>query len=123
MMSSSPRIRAALARRYHPAKIPPQFKKRSKLNALPKSFQKGTYRRNDYKQVWYQGRSQGAHVVAWKKKYGDNSIPKGWVVHHKKHNKLHDNPSVKDLGIMPHSAHAKESGGLRHSDYSVLSKP
>lgn len=101
-------------KKYTPARIPPKFKKRLKNNALPNSFHTGKYRRNDYKQVWWEGRSQGAHVVAWKKKYGNDSIPKGYIVHHKKGTKFDPNPSTKSLSLMPKTQHSRMSGGVRY---------
>lgn len=107
--------RVASSRKYRPVRFPGENRRSKKTKGLPKSFLTGKYRRNDYKQVWYQGRSQGAHVVAWKKKYGDNSIPKGHVVNHKRGNKMNPNPSVRDLEVMPHGAHAKMSATQRYN--------
>jgi len=108
-------MKKSTAKKYVPARVPPNFKKRVKNNSLPKSLFTGKYRRNEYKQVWWEGRSQGAHVVAWKKKYGNNSIPPGYIVHHKKGTKFDPNPSIKNLSLMPKSDHSRMSGGIRYA--------
>ena len=119
------------AKKYSPARYPSNFSKRIRnskrfvkvkmpLDTLPPSFYTGKYRRNDYPQVWYQGRSQGAHVVAWKKKYGDNSIPKGHIVHHRQGDKSNPSPHVKHLQIIPRSEHSKMEGSKRYNEDSSV---
>jgi len=78
------------------------------LDTIPPSVLKGTYRRNPYPQVWFQGRSQGVHRVVWQLKRGP--IPKGYVVHHKRGDKTNPNPSIRDLELVPKHVHASVSG-------------
>jgi hypothetical protein len=113
---------AEKSKEYVPTRYPANIKDRIKnskkfkmvkvpLDTVPESVYKGTYRRNDYPQVWYEGRSQGAHVVAWKK--AGRKIPKGYIVHHKNNDKTNKNPKLKDLALMKRSDHARMSGGYR----------
>lgn len=92
-----------------PVRFPSNIKERIRKKTVPPSVFSKMYRRNDYPQKWYKGRSQGVHRVLWQEKRG--AIPKGMVVHHKKGDKWNAEPKISDLELKPSKIHAAEHGG------------
>ena len=51
------------------------------------------------------------HIDVWKYHHGENSIPKGYHVHHKNFNKADNN--IENLQLLTHSEHSKLHGLAR----------